>query len=284
MRGWLRGLGVTIGCAAIAALGACSSRSSSADGAADVAVEHAAGDRPTGDGNEDVPPSPDLTPDGQRDGKEESPDGRDGAAEVRIDGATDPAVGTDQRGEAGFDGKDATPDGGTEAGADVRSDAGASDGSASDAVPIVCGDGIVQQGETCDFPNGIFCQNCHVTLCEGALAANGAVTPSTDTACPGLGADASAKCRKLLNCVADLLFECADNNSCVCSDATCANGSLNGSCAAQAEAVAGSTDPTEIARQMADPTSTLARVLDEGSASVAAAAPAGMYCASHPGI
>ena len=146
----------------------------------------------------------------------------------------------------------------------------------------MCGNGLVQPGETCDFPNGIFCQNCQVTPCGSALAAVGAVTPSTDTACPGLDADAAAKCRQLLNCVAVGLFACAVNNACVCADTTCSHGMLDGSCAAQAEAVTGSTDPAAVARQAADPTTTLFRVLQEGSVSANKAEPAAMYCAANP--
>jgi hypothetical protein len=71
----------------------------------------------------------------------------------------------------------------------------------------------------------------------------------------------------LLTCLGRSIFACyfavpGGGVACYCTDSACSAG-INGYCAAPFEAVAGTTDPAELLRQLGDPTTTVARVFKE---------------------
>jgi len=94
-----------------------------------------------------------------------------------------------------------------------------------------------------------------------------------------LAATAATDCQALLACLSPGFFNClfgGSANVCYCSDATCSNGA-NGSCASAYNAVAGTTDPAEVLRQLQDPATTVYRVVAEGKR-LGGTAACGMYC------
>jgi hypothetical protein len=144
-------------------------------------------------------------------------------------------------------------------------------------IPIVCGNGIVQPGETCDFTSGRFCINCQVTTCGQCFFANVSNdlqhmhTDNSDPACQTLSGTARTTCQALLNCMSSG-SSCVGNatppnanTACYCSDATCSSGA-NGVCAAQFNAVAGTTDTTVVVGLLNDATSLLSQVRSEAAA------------------
>jgi hypothetical protein len=126
----------------------------------------------------------------------------------------------------------------------------------------VCGDGIIQSGETCDFTSGPFCMSCQLTACGAcffeSLGPNNVNPAPTDFVCQALTGVARTNCQALLNCMSGSLSHClfaqpsAAQTACLCSDATCSAG-INGQCAAQFEAVAGTTDPPVIIGELTSP-------------------------------
>ena len=142
------------------------------------------------------------------------------------------------------------------------------------AISIVCGDGIIQPGETCDFPTGQFCINCQLTACGScffqSLGPENRNPSPTDFACQALSGVARTKCQALLNCMSRSFSNCvsaqpnAQRTACYCSDATCSQGA-NGQCAAQFQAVAGTTDPTVILGELNSPSSLLSSVRAEAA-------------------
>ena len=131
-------------------------------------------------------------------------------------------------------------------------------------IPVVCGDGIVEPGETCDFPNVEFCNQCQTTTCGGCFFA----ATGNDPACQSLTGTARTTCQALLSCLSTGLAQCVaglfggSGPTCYCSDATCSAGA-NGECAAQFNAVAGTSDPTVVLGQLNDRTSFLNQVRNE---------------------
>jgi hypothetical protein len=149
------------------------------------------------------------------------------------------------------------------------------------SIPVVCGNGIQQPGETCDFPDGALCQSCNITCCGSCFnnqvsfssicrASDGtACTLSCQHAgevCSSLSGTDRTACQALANCMLTNMSHCASGSTgtlgCYCSDQTCSAGA-NGPCAAQLQAVAKTTDTTEIKRQLADFTTTVGGVAVE---------------------
>jgi hypothetical protein len=100
--------------------------------------------------------------------------------------------------------------------------------------------------------------------------------------CNCLAGTAKTDCQALLTCVSPGFFSClftppTATPRCYCSDSACSNGA-NGPCAAQFNAVAGSSDPAVVIQQLNDPSTTVARVVAEGRRFGNTAA-CGMYCA-----
>jgi len=138
--------------------------------------------------------------------------------------------------------------------------------SSCQAIPVVCGDGIVEPGETCDFPNVEFCNQCQTTTCGGCFF----TAVGGDPACQSLTGTARTTCQTLLSCLSTSPTGCVAalfggrGPTCYCSDATCSAGA-NGACAAQFNAVAGTSDPTVVLGQLNDPTSFLNQVRNEAA-------------------
>jgi hypothetical protein len=134
-----------------------------------------------------------------------------------------------------------------------------------DAGPV-CGNGVVERGEGCDFPDGVFCQNCQRTGCWNFLAVHNGLLPETDTVCKGMTGTAHDKCWALLNCLADGGGNpCAVLGTCyTCADAACTGGA-SGDCVDQFNDVAGTTDPVEVLRQTKDVTTTAGKLFAEAN-------------------
>jgi hypothetical protein len=97
-----------------------------------------------------------------------------------------------------------------------------------------------------------------------------------ETACACLTGAAQTNCRALLDCMAPGLFSCVVPETvlgipfplpddCFCSDEKCSQGA-DGPCAAQFEAVAGSTDPAEVMKQLNDKSTTVYQAVFEAIA------------------
>jgi hypothetical protein len=160
------------------------------------------------------------------------------------------------------------------------------------SIPIACGNGYKQPGEGCDIPDGIFCVGCRRTDCEIRLTSWGAsrgisvLTTVNDLVCSSLSGAAAVKCGALLNCIAisrppnTPLYGCVSRLDCYCSGfpSGCPLGA-DGPCAAEFEAVAGSTDVAEVLRQLHDPTTTVNQLLTEaGWINARAASEGAVYC------
>jgi hypothetical protein len=103
-----------------------------------------------------------------------------------------------------------------------------------------------------------------------------------ETVCNSCSNDQTkASCQALLLCLGPGDFGCyfqspANGVACYCSDLSCSRGA-NGPCAAQFQAVAGTTDSAEILREIQDPSTTIYRVVQEGQR-YADAVGCGMFC------
>lgn len=131
-------------------------------------------------------------------------------------------------------------------------------------IPVVCGDGIVQPGESCEFPQGTLCQECRHTSCGLCFRTCGFPGSTCGgSVCEGLSAADTRSCQALVGCIAPGLAACMFSNgglfSCYCRDLSCSQGG-NGLCASQTEALAHSTDPVEVRRQIEDPSTAVGRV------------------------
>ncbi|HXU62864.1 MAG TPA: hypothetical protein VN962_14245 [Polyangia bacterium] len=146
------------------------------------------------------------------------------------------------------------------------------------SIPIVCGNGIAQPGESCDLPptSPSICQNCGPTPCGGCFFDRARQAGL----CAGLDTADLIACSQLIVCVVQSSGSCtarsAGHDGCFCSrpDSLCSAG-IDGQCAAQYEAVAHSTDPAVIIRQMDDITTVLGKVT---AAAVAFSARCGSIC------
>jgi hypothetical protein len=123
-------------------------------------------------------------------------------------------------------------------------------------IPLVCGNGIVQPGESCEWSALTLCQACQYTPCGLCFAQRGA-----SSVCGGLsGADLVA-CNGLVGCLGGIAFSslCAGFGelsalACYCQMASPCQ-PINGPCRASFEALAHSTDPSEVVRQINAPNS-----------------------------
>jgi hypothetical protein len=125
--------------------------------------------------------------------------------------------------------------------------------SSCQTIVSVCGNGIVEPGESFNFPDTGICVNCQLTNC--------ALCFSFSDPCQGLNGTALSSCQGLLSCLFRGKAECffiggPASTACYCSDATCSAGA-NGSCAPEFNAVAGTTDPAVVVGQLNDPASFL---------------------------
>ncbi len=109
--------------------------------------------------------------------------------------------------------------------------------------------------------------------CLGALAGG-------DTVCNCLAGTERSDCEALLSCMGSGFFGCVSGGQptpCYCSQGDCSTGA-DGPCAAQFNAVAGTSNTSAVMQQLLDPTSVVARVTAE-AAKLRAAAACGIYCA-----
>ena len=127
------------------------------------------------------------------------------------------------------------------------------------SIPIVCGNGIVQPGENCEWATATLCNNCLQTACGGCFAA----LAGGGSLCLGLNAADSLACNKLVGCGTSGMATCAAGGAgalgCYCQFGDCSAGA-NGPCAAQFEALAHSSDPAIVSKQIADPTTPVGQV------------------------
>lgn len=133
--------------------------------------------------------------------------------------------------------------------------------------PGTCGDGVLQRDwEGCDDPGSQFCRQCGAdTECADCFS----VHCGGDKVCAGKTGTPRVQCQALLSCLTFALGTCffqgaGPTGNCYCSDPTCSV-PPNGRCVAEYEAVAGSHDPAEVLRQLADPSSDIARLTAESS-------------------
>jgi hypothetical protein len=226
---------------------ACSSASSSGDGAAENPADGAK-DRPAeasvdaGAAEQEQPSdssSPDLAiaSDAAMEVADDVEGVLDDAAQDLVDAARDFAT-VDQP-----DGSDAAPD---------AADGGAS--SDSEVSPAVCGNGIVESGEECDAPDGLTCQHCKLTCCGLCLRTALYIGGTRSNTCDARSGQDRIDCYALLNCVLGPEAGCPQTQVTTC-------GSASAPCSAQFRAVAKSTDDAEIERQLQDPATTVSKVV-----------------------
>ncbi len=136
-----------------------------------------------------------------------------------------------------------------------------------------------QAGASCSgnaLPAHFDCQSRPQSTCAQCLVALG----GGDTVCNCLTGSAKVNCQALLTCTSPIFFTCAVSGAtptrCYCSDSTCSKGA-DGPCAAQFQAVAGTSDPTAVIEQLSDPSTTVARVSQEATR-LGLTAGCGMYC------
>jgi hypothetical protein len=142
------------------------------------------------------------------------------------------------------------------------------------SIPNVCGNGIVQPGETCDFVDSQYCLSCQTTTCGACFFAavsndeRRSMEDDSDPACQTLSGAARTTCQLLLACMSRGVAACVNDalfhplTACYCSDATCSAGA-DGVCAAEFDAVAGTTDTATVLGLLNDPTSLLSKVRAE---------------------
>jgi hypothetical protein len=145
-------------------------------------------------------------------------------------------------------------------------------------------DGASGPDAACSVPSvgqisGFDCMSRPQSTCGQCLDALG----GGDTACACLTGVTRTNCQALVRCLAPGFFTCFFRAppdpiglACYCSDATCSHGA-DGQCAAAFHLVAGSSDPAELRRQLADPSTTVYRVAQEAKKFGSTAA-CGMYC------
>ena len=124
------------------------------------------------------------------------------------------------------------------------------------SIPIVCGNGIVQPGEGCEIESGL-CSKCQVTTCGACFAVMGG-----GGICSGLTGEDAKSCNALVACMSPGLGQCAATFGavgCYCKDPSCSQGA-DGPCGGQFQALAHSTVPAEVIRQVSDPTTPVGRV------------------------
>ncbi|MEO5767417.1 MAG: hypothetical protein ABIS92_03620 [Polyangia bacterium] len=224
------------------------------DGAADVAMDSSADALADhiadGPGGADGMAAMD-TMDGQASDAQLDVQPGDSALDLPLDGsaADVPGVGTGGRGGTGT--------------------GGSGTGGGASGMASVCGDGLLGPNETCEG-TGSLCRGCDMTpelQCLNSHLAAMPGIPLLSGVCGTLSGTAGANCWALLSCMAGGgIFACTTSGlcggyaaCCYCSDATCSAG-LNGPCAAQYAAVAGTSDQALIHAQISDPTSVIARV------------------------
>jgi hypothetical protein len=188
-----------------------------------------------------------------------APDGRAGA------GGRGGAAGAAGGGAAGAAGGAAGTGVAGSAGGAAGSAGGAAAGATAGAGGTCIGYGAFPAILDCVYsppPNNPSCADC--------LNALG----GPETACACLTGAAQTNCQALLDCMAPGVFACAVPASivlgvpfpgpqyCFCSDKSCSKGA-DGPCAAQFEAVAGSTDPAEVLNQLSESSTTLYKAVDE---------------------
>jgi len=131
-------------------------------------------------------------------------------------------------------------------------------------IPVVCGDAILQEGESCDPPNALTCSNCTTTACGICFNRCGA-----GGVCQSLTGPDLAACNRMVSCMGANAFTCGApglpggfaTTRCYCGPFSIScQPSANGPCRAEIEGVAHSSDPTEVLRQINDPSSPLNRV------------------------
>ena len=149
-----------------------------------------------------------------------------------------------------------------------------------------CGDGILDPGEQCDPPNGTTCDSvcqtltpgCNCELPDGQLCVSCEYTAcgecflaslfpmnvpngSDPIVCDTLGGADRTNCLALVNCESASLASCAVNGliGCYCSNSTCSAG-VDGICAAEINAVAGTSDPAAVIAQLQNPLGLLAQI------------------------
>jgi hypothetical protein len=125
-------------------------------------------------------------------------------------------------------------------------DDGISCDSQCQSVAPVCGNGIVQAGEGCEFGENQICKSCQVTDCGSCFALWGI----NGHLCDGLSVADTISCNSLIGCMSGGIGACALNTGgigCFCSDLSCSQGA-NGPCAAQMRALShtSSNDPAEV--------------------------------------
>jgi hypothetical protein len=176
------------------------------------------------------------------------------AINSRGNSITDAAVDTPQDSGHGSDGG---------AGEDARADA---DGGAGEDANVDAGQGNTCPGTTTPGPlPASFNCSSHGSTCGSCLDAEG----GGETVCVSCTNDQSkSNCLALLQCLGSHDFGClftapANGVACYCSNTTCSAG-VNGGCAAQLLAVAGTTDPAEVLTQLLDTSTTVNRVVQEG--------------------
>jgi hypothetical protein len=132
--------------------------------------------------------------------------------------------------------------------------------------PAVCGDGIVQAGETCDVPGGhnfsindcgadcnpitaAACLTCELANPECASVTNCMDVVGTATEGPAAGTPRSHLCNETLDCMRDTNCAVGQLIDCYCGTATsaqCDAGQGNGACRTQIERGLETTSPVEI--------------------------------------
>lgn len=114
------------------------------------------------------------------------------------------------------------------------------------AIVAVCGDGIVQGGEGCEFGENQICQSCHSTDCGSCFAFWGI----DGHLCDGLSVADTISCNRLIGCMSGGIGACALGSGgigCFCSDLSCSKGA-NGPCADEMRSLShtSSNDPAEV--------------------------------------
>lgn len=120
----------------------------------------------------------------------------------------------------------------------------------------VCGNGVREGMEGCDVPNGLYCQNCQITMCGGCFG-SASQTQFGTAPCAGLTLDQSIRCDAVIACVV------SDPGGCIMDGSggigSCfANG--YGPCTSQIEAFAQSGDPSVVQAQIENPSTPVGKL------------------------
>jgi hypothetical protein len=201
--------------------------------------------------------------------------GRDAGVHGPEAGASDGAAGLHP--DSGGAGSGGIGDAAADAPRDSARDTdGAADGGSSEDASVDAGQVNMCPGTTIPGPlPAVFNCTSRGENCGGCLEALGG---GGDTVCASCSTDQSmSNCLALLACLGSEDFSCLSPGSggifspspasgsirCFCSSTSCSAG-IDGPCATQAEAVAGTTDSAELLRQLQDPSTTIDRVAQEG--------------------